>query len=188
MLDSSDTWIALDFETATSSRASACALGVAVIQDGAVVSSGAWLIQPPGNQYDPMNIHVHGIHPSHTAAAPTYDALYPELAPFIERRNVVAHYAPFDVSVLRAMHDHYRIPLPETEYTCSCQMAQRAFPALPNHKLPTVCAHCAIPLEHHDATSDALACAEVALRCRDEVGAATIHETVRTLGVRLRQL
>ena len=45
--DPTDTWIAIDFETATSNPNSACALGVAVLQHGEIASTGAWLIKPP---------------------------------------------------------------------------------------------------------------------------------------------
>jgi DNA polymerase-3 subunit epsilon len=178
-----DTWIAIDFETATPERHSACSLGIAVIEDGAVASSGAWLIQPPENRYDVHNIRVHGITPRATAGAPTFGELYPEILPYLQGRHVIAHWASFDISVLRSALAFYRLPAPELHYVCSCRMAQRAYPALRNHRLPTVCQHCGIPLDHHDAGSDAHAAAMVALRCRDEVGAATVHEAVRHLGI-----
>lgn len=187
-IDPTDTWIAIDFETATSNPNSACALGIAVIQNGAVGSSGAWLIQPPGNVYDPGNIAVHGITPRDTKRSPTYADLYSSIAPFLEQRFVLAHWASFDISVLRALHAYYGIPLPDTRYACSCRMAQSAFPRLRNHRLPTVCEHCGIPLSHHNAASDAIACAQIALNCRSVAGAPSIHDAVRVLGVRVSSL
>ncbi len=187
-VDPDDTWIAIDFETATSERDSACSLGVAVIAEGTVVSTADWLIRPPGNRYDHRNIEVHGITPSRTQSAPTYAELFSAIEPFLQGRRVLAHWASFDISVLRALHSHYRIPLPQTLYTCSCQMARRAFPQLRNHQLPTVCDHCGIVLQHHDAASDALACAHVALSCRDALGVATVQDAVDRLGLRLSSL
>jgi len=178
-----DTWIALDFETATSERFSACSLGIAVIEDGEVTGTHDWLIRPPRNRYDGRNISVHGIRPAQTESAGSYRDLYPLIEPFLSGRQLLAHWAPFDVSVLRALHEYYRIPLPAALYVCSCRMAQRAFPQLHNHRLPTVCDHCGIELQHHDAASDALACAHVTIGCKDAAGAASIHEAVRTLGV-----
>jgi DNA polymerase-3 subunit epsilon len=35
---------------------------------------------------------------------------------------------------------------------------------MPNHQLHTLAAHYGIPLNHHEATSDAAACAELAIR------------------------
>jgi DNA polymerase-3 subunit epsilon len=185
VVDPSDTWIAVDFETASGDSHSACSLGVAVVQRGAIISSGAWLIQPPGNRYDPRNTAIHGIGPRMTKRSPTYAQLYPSIEPFLESRYVLAHWAEFDIAVLRALHSYYGIQLPNARYACSCRMAQKAFPALRNHRLPTVCEHCGIDLRHHDATSDAAASAQIALRCRDAVGAATVHEAIRTLGLRV---
>lgn len=184
----SDTWVALDFETAMPARASACALGVAVIRNDLIISSDSWLIQPPGNEYDPMNTYVHGIDSSHTISAPTFDELYPELLPLLDNRYILAHWASFDVSVLRAIHEYYGIPLPDAHYACSCRMARATFPDLPNHQLPTVCAHCGISLDHHDAASDALACAEVALHCCDTIGAGSIHDAIDSLGLDVRSV
>jgi len=180
--ESEDTWVSLDFETATGSRDSACALGIAVIENGRVVSSSSWLIKPPGNDYSSWNIRVHGIRPEDTRSSPDYADLYPSICDLLEGRFVLAHWASFDMSVLRSVHASYGIPLPNLRYACSCAMARRAFPALPNHKLPTVCDHCGIVLEHHhDAAEDAVACAEVALHCRRTTGTRSLHEAVRLL-------
>jgi|GEM_PF-5804926 len=180
--ESEDTWVAIDFETATGSHDSACALGVAVIENGRVVSSGSWLIKPPGNDFSSWNIRVHGIRPEDTSFSPDYADLFPSIRDLLEERFVLAHWASFDMSVLRSVHAYYGIPLPNLRYACSCLMARRAFPALPNHKLPTVCDHCGIVLEHHhDAAEDAVACAEVALHCRRTTGTRSLHEAVQLL-------
>ena len=183
-----DTWVAIDFETATSARVSACSLGVAVIEDGELATTASWLMRPPGNRYDQRNIAVHGITPAQTLLAPSYAELYGEIEPFLAGGRVLAHSASFDISVLRALHDHYRLPVPNAEYACSVAMARRAFPHLANHKLPTVCRHCGIELHHHDAASDAVACARIALNCREAVGAMSVAEAIGELGVRVRRL
>jgi DNA polymerase-3 subunit epsilon len=186
--DTTDTWIALDFETATSDRSSACSLAVVVVENGVIVEKRDWLIRPPGNRYDYHNIRVHGIEPHDTQDAPGYDALYPQIQPYLEDRYILAHWASFDVSVIRGLHEHYRIPLPTAHHVCTCGMARKAFPGLHNHQLPTVSDHCGIELQHHDAASDALACACVALHCRDKVGADSIRAAVHSLGTRVGKL
>ncbi len=180
--------MALDFETATSQRDSACALGVAVLERGTVTATRSWLIQPPGNRYEPWNTRIHGISAADTASAPTFADVYGEVLPFLGDRSVIAHSAPFDVSVLRALHATYGLALPRARYICSCAMSRRAFPGLADHRLPTVCDHCGIGLDHHDAASDALACGLVAVNCRDAVGADTITEAVSVLGMQLSVL
>jgi DNA polymerase-3 subunit epsilon len=44
-------------------------------------------------------------------------------------------------------------------------MSRRAFPELPRHNLKAVTTHLRIPLRHHDALSDARACAIIAHQC-----------------------
>jgi DNA polymerase-3 subunit epsilon len=67
-------------------------------------------------------------------------------------------------------------------------MARKAFPALGSHRLDVVCDHCGISLRHHDAASDAEACASVALECAAAVEAASISEAVELLGVKVARL
>lgn len=180
-----DTWIALDFETATSARASACALGIAIIEGDAVTRTQHWLIRPPGNLYDPMNTRIHGIRPEQTADEPSFAELYPELLPYLEGRYAIAHNASFDMSVLRASLRLDGLPTPGLRYICSCTLARRVYPGLDNHRLPTVCDRCGIPLKHHDAASDAFACAHIALECAKEVGARSVSEAVRHLDIKV---
>ena len=70
-------------------------------------------------------------------------------------------------------------------YACTVSMARKAFPKLHRHTLDAVCDHCGIALVHHDAASDAEACANVALECAIASGSASITEAVEMLGVRL---
>ena len=95
-------WAAVDFETATSSRSSACALGVVIVEDGRELHRQAWLIRPPGNRYDVGNVAIHGIRPVDTEDAPDFSRVWSEAMAMIEDRPLVAHNAPFDVGVIRA--------------------------------------------------------------------------------------
>lgn len=49
-------FIAIDFETATSQRASICEVGICVVRGGKVAESRSWLVCPEGNRYDYWNI------------------------------------------------------------------------------------------------------------------------------------
>ena len=64
---------AIDFETANSSNASACAVGLARVRDGRIVARAGWLIQPPPGHdaFFEINVGIHGIHPEDVADAPT---------------------------------------------------------------------------------------------------------------------
>ena len=65
---------AIDFETASGARVSACSLGIAVVEDGAIVARREWLIRPPSLYFSPLQHSVHGITPEMVADAPEFDA------------------------------------------------------------------------------------------------------------------
>ena len=178
-------WTAIDFETASRERASACALGLAVIEGDRIVERRDWLIQPPGNHFEPMNTRIHGIHADLVAQEPEFDELWAEIEPYLSGAVMLAHNAPFDMGVLRASLARYGLEPPRIAgYHCTVTMARRAWPRLANHQLSTVCRHCGIDLVHHEAASDACACASIALRCLAEAGEPTLDDLAKTLGLR----
>jgi len=183
-----DTWVAIDFETATREPTSACAVGVAIVRGGRVAKRASWLVQPPFNEYEFWNTRVHGISAEDTEYAPDFREIWFELQPMLAEGPLLAHNAAFDMRVLRALVGSLELPTPPVRYACTVSMARKAFPELPSHKLNVVCDHCGIKLMHHDAASDAAACATVALECASAIGAATITEAVEVLGVRVARL
>lgn len=56
-------------------------------------------------------------------------------------------------------------PRPEAPFLCTLKGSRRSLP-LPSKKLNLVCEYFGIALNHHNAASDAQACAEVYLRLR----------------------
>ncbi len=183
-----DLWVAIDFETATSEPASACALGLAVIDGTDVIETRSWLVQPPANEYRWYCTRVHGLTAEDTAQAPEFDEVWVEVAEYLAGGRLLAHNAPFDARVLSALAVRHDLSLTGAAFACTVDMARKAFPDLENHQLPTVCSACGIELVHHEAESDALGCAQVAIACAEEVGASGIAEAVELLGVRLRAI
>lgn len=59
---------------------------------------------------------------------------------------------------------HYGLFMPDFYVIDSLVVARKAWPKIKNHKLSTVADHLKVPLTHHDAASDAKACAEIVLR------------------------
>lgn len=63
---------AIDFETANYARASACAVGIAVVRDNAVVHTESIFIYPPtGLEF--TNTHIHGLSAEHVLEAPRWE-------------------------------------------------------------------------------------------------------------------
>ncbi|MDF3024853.1 MAG: polymerase epsilon subunit-like 3-5 exonuclease, partial [Alphaproteobacteria bacterium] len=59
------------------------------------------------------------------------------------------------------------------DWVCTVNVARSKWPELANHKLNTVSKHLNIELNHHDAASDAHACANIYLRaCEADIKAA----------------
>lgn len=158
----SQTFTAIDFETANPQRNSACQLGLVVVENGTIVDSRSWLIRPPSSIFTFTDIH--GITYETVKDQPSFREIWEAVQPYIGNRTLAAHNAPFDVGVLRAVLSHYQLPVPSFQVMDSLTIARRAWPALPNHKLNTVASHLNVSLQHHDAASDARACAEIILQ------------------------
>lgn len=181
---------AIDFETANSSSASACAVGLARVRDGRVVSSAGWLIRPPTghDRFFELNIGIHGIRPADVATAKTWTEQLPDLCGFIGDDVLVAHNAGFDMAVLRRTCEVTGDAWPPSQYVCSLQVARKTY-ELDSYRLPRVAAAAGhLDFAHHDATADALACARIMVDAAARAGAHDIVELAMLLGLRVPQL
>lgn len=175
---------AIDFETATGSRASACAVAVARVRDGRVIQTDRWLIQPPGNEYDGFNISIHGITPEQTADSANMAEVWPDVVRSIDGAPVVAHYAAFDMSVLRSSLVACGATWPELTYFCTCTLARCAWPGKISYRLIDLADECGIDFEHHDPGADAGAAAELAIACCGLEATQRLEEASAAIGVR----
>ena len=157
-------FVAIDFETANRSADSACSVGVVKVEDGKIVEELYRLIQPPRMYFEPMNIQIHGIRPKDVQSEPKFDELWDsELRAFIKGYPLIAHNAPFDMNVLRALIKTYSLDTDSMRYACTVSGSRKTFDCLMNHKLGTVSEHLGISLNHHQALDDARACAIIML-------------------------
>jgi DNA polymerase-3 subunit epsilon len=154
---------AIDFETANRHRASVCSVGVVVVRGGEVTDRFYELICPTPNYYNPLFTEIHGLDYHDTVSADKFPEVWRRIVPRIKGLPLVAHNSPFDEGCLRGAHEYYGMEYPGYEFYCTCRLSRRAFPHLPNHKLPTVAAHVGFDFtNHHNALADAEACAEIA--------------------------
>ena len=157
-------YIAFDVETPNSRNHRMSAIGVAVAEDGVITEEFSTLVNPE-THFDLFNISLTGITPEQAAEAPTFAGLWPKLRPVFDSGLLIAHNAPFDMSVLAKCLHAYGIPWwARVDYACTVQMGRKCCPSLPNHRLNTLCEHYGIALDHHRAGSDSRACAELLLR------------------------
>jgi len=154
-------FVAIDFETADAGRDSACAVGLVRVEDGRVVAREHRLIRPPRTTF--QFTHVHGITWDDVRDAPPFGVVWPGLLPILEGAEfLAAHHAPFDRSVLAACSAAAGLPPPTLPVRCTVRIARAAWRLFPT-RLPDVCRWLDIPLRHHDALSDAEACARIVI-------------------------
>lgn len=156
------TFTAIDFETADRGRDSACAVAAVLVENGRVIERYHQLIQPPRREF--FFTYIHGLTWEHVRDSPTFPEMWADFAAILDRGDfLVAHNAPFDRGVLRRCCEASDIQPPDHEFVCTVRLARRTW-NLPSARLPVVCKHLGIPLDHHNALSDAEACAEIAIR------------------------
>ncbi|MEG1066817.1 MAG: 3'-5' exonuclease [Erysipelotrichaceae bacterium] len=183
-------YLAIDFETANSSPLSACAIGYTLIEDGTILVSDSMLIKPPIG-YDNFNYHntkVHHITSSMVYDEPTFDKVYATIEPYFINSIIVAHNASFDIRVLSALKEAYGLCIPCINYLCTVSLSRLVYPDLCNHKLDTVSNYLNISLNHHEAGSDAYACAMIVYNVEKQFNISSIEELLSIYSINLKQL
>lgn len=157
-------FIAIDFETGNPKRVSACALGYAKVTGGEIVETNGYLMKPVGG-HAPFQSQIHGIKDEHTCDKPEFGELFPEIKELFSY-PLVGH-SLFDKQVLIALSSHFDLQL-DFNYSDSSALAKEKMPNLKNHKLKTLSKHFQLPpFKHHDATEDAIVCANIFLNLQD---------------------
>lgn len=169
-------FVAIDFETASSSYTSVCSLGICVVENNRITERKEILVKPDPFEFNVWNVRIHGITPSKVIDKPTFDMYWDEIAPYLDGKTVIAHNADFDVGVLCATLEHFNIPRPEFEYLCTVKLSQKAYPELEKHRLNKLCEALGIKFHHHQAYDDAYACACVMLRILEDYSLENLAE------------
>lgn len=159
-------FVSIDFETATFSRSSACAVAIVTVEDGKIVDRYYTLIQPPNNFYYWQCSAVHGLRASDTLDAPLFVDVYPEILKRLRGRTIIAHNASFDKSVLTACIADAQPDSNPLDLSIAWECTLKIYRAK-GYKpcsLSDCCQALDIDLNHHHALSDAEACAELYLR------------------------
>jgi DNA polymerase-3 subunit epsilon len=161
-------FVAIDFETANRSPDSACAVGLVRVERGRVVDRLTRRLRPPTRRFE--FTCVHGLTWRDVAREPSFAELWPELAGFWRgARFFAAHNAAFDRGVLHACCAAASVAPPRAPFRCTVALARRVWGIYPT-RLDVVSRRLGIPLRHHDAASDAEACAAIVLRAWEREG------------------
>lgn len=163
-------FISIDFEYLYHSHYdSPCAVGMVKVVNNVVAQKFYTLIYQPK-----LNLPLapnNGITPDMVADAPTYIEVYEEMARFVAGcRTIVAHNASVEKKILSETPRPNNVPdILNREFVDTDHLSG-------HRSLKDLCEEYNIPLNHHNALSDAEACAEVYLRL---IGEKMTKEVVR---------
>jgi len=120
--------------------------------------------------------------------APLFAEIADDLLTFLGDSVLVAHNAQFDMRFINheisRVYGEYRLANP---CLCTVQLSRKLLPNIENHKLKTVAQHYSISLvNHHRASDDAKATAEIFVNLLDMLQLAGVHDigSIKTLGLR----
>jgi DNA polymerase-3 subunit epsilon len=178
-----DSWVAIDFETA-SIRGTPCSVGLVEVDGDLIVDRHAWLIRPPVFEFWGFNVALHGITPKMCEHAPSWEDSLAKILDIAAGRPLVAHNASFDVGVIRDACDLVEIEWPYLRYACTLAIGRRVWPGLSTYSLPFLAAHLNVVAEsHHDAEDDAVVAARIALAALSETRTSTLDELAQRAGI-----
>lgn len=182
----SATFTVFDLET-TGASAPPCRIieiGAVKIEAGRITDTFHTMVDPQC-QIPSFISQLTGITDEMVSGAPKFVDVMPSFLGFIGDSIVVAHNAQFDLRFLNyeigMIHEEYRLG---NQHLCTVQLSKKLMPDLENHRLNTLARHLSIPLvNHHRASDDARATAEIFLNLLDMLSAIGITnlDEVRTL-------
>lgn len=120
-------FVAIDFETANSSRSSVCSVGIIIVKDGKISDQFHSFIRPRPNFYTRWTTQVHGMTEADTNHSPDFPDVWREIMPRIEGLPLVAHNSPFDEGCLKAVFSTYGLSYPNYQFFCTCRLAKRMY-------------------------------------------------------------
>ena len=121
-----DSFVAVDVETANADMASICQIGVVSFSHGEIVDSWEALVDPE-DYFDEVNVSIHGIDEAAVQNAPTLPQVASHIAGSLSGR-IVASHMPFDrTSIARAL-DRYGLEPIRCTWIDTARVTRRAWP------------------------------------------------------------
>ncbi|MFQ5767015.1 MAG: 3'-5' exonuclease [Acidobacteriota bacterium] len=157
-------FVAIDFETADNGRDSACSVGMVRVDGDRITAREHRLIRPPRRHF--IYTYIHGLKWTDVQFAPVFADVWRDVKPILEGAEfLAAHNAGFDRGVLSGCCRAGGLKAPDLPWTCTVQLSRHVLNIRPAN-LGHVCRTLGIPLRHHEALSDAEACARIVLLAR----------------------
>lgn len=149
-------FISLDFETSYGHIP--CSIGIVEFVNGKIISEYYSLIKPIDLQFSPINSSINGIRLSDVKNEREFNEIWNDIKHYFDNKNIVAHNASTDISILEKTLEYYNLPSPTYKAFCTLQIS-RSHLKLENYKLSTVANHFNIVQKnYHNALDDAYVC------------------------------
>jgi DNA polymerase-3 subunit epsilon len=163
-------FIALDVETANSDLSSICSIGLVSFKDGAPIKSLSYLVDPQ-DEFDSMNIAIHGITPEDVVGKPTMRDLFSVIVNELQG-IVIVHHTPFDRVAFKRCAEKYGFDEPGFSWLDTAKVARRAWDryARSGYALSNLAKELEIPFQHHQAAEDARASGLILVRAIADSG------------------
>ncbi len=163
-------FFSVDVETANSSMASICQIGLVGFENGNEFLARSWLVNP-NDWFCPINVDIHGINEVDVIHAPEFHVVYHELAELVVGEILVSH-THFDRAALFQASARSRRDFPNCQWLDSAKVARRAWEkfAQSGYGLANLALHFGIEFKHHDALEDARVAGQIVLKAMQETG------------------
>jgi DNA polymerase-3 subunit epsilon len=164
-------FIALDVETANADFASICAIGLVHFKDGDVFKRLTILVDPQ-DDFDPLNVGIHGISAADVAGKPTMAEVFPIISAALQD-VIVVHHSHFDKTALARASAKYGSGGLPCIWLDTLRVARRAWPHFDDgggYGLARLAGEFAINFTHHDAADDAMAAGMLMLHAINDTG------------------
>ena len=182
-------FVSIDFETSDYPRESACSVGLVKFQDGKAVDTFYSLIRPPVLYIRPDFTDIHGLTIEDVKDAPVFADLWDSaIKPFIGGFPLVAHNAPFDMGVLLAVLECYKLAVPTLPYFCTLALARRTWPGFQSYSLSVLAEKFGIIYNAHNALDDALTCGKLVQMSAEKFNSTDIAGLLNAAGVEMNVL
>ena len=153
----------IDFETANDDPSSACQVGYVIIKKNKIYKIGSFYIKPKTNDF--KYTYTHGITASMVKNELDFHKVWPKIQKEFKGIDYfAAHNAPFDKRVLDNCLDKFKFKKNLIKFICTLQISRIYWKKgidVNNHQLSTIAKKNKFNLNHHEAESDAIACAKI---------------------------
>ncbi len=149
-------FIALDVETANADLASIYSIGLVHFKGGDVFKSITVLVDPE-DDFDPINVSIHGIRPEDVAGKPTMAKVFPVVGAALQDAAIV-HHSPFDRTALWRAAEKYGADGLPCYWLDNLQVARKTWDRFKldgGYGLANLAQAFSLEFRHHDAAEDA---------------------------------